>query len=559
MARERSTAARLVALAAFCGCGGGDTPDVPLTPVRVAVVTEVPHLRCAMAAEAAVPDGRTAGGVECLPVGAQARAAVDWPEPPATAPFRAPVRYVSPMATAGGDGTTRERAFNSLTAAAASLGDAGGTLVLSRGRLALDQPLELLGPVAVVGAGAGEGSTVALTGAGALRLRGVGAELRDLAVVREGAPPTAGAPSVEVPSGASARLEDVRVEGAGVGLLVSGGSVEAQRVTVARSAGDGVKVTLGGRAVLARLYVHHGAGRGVVSEASVVHLRDSLVYENGDTGVLLQGRAGMGAGAASCGLEGPSGAGALQCLSRVSIVCNTRVGLAVSGITVASPGPEVEGRRLNVSGTRSTGRDGDGVYLGARSVLRLDRDLRDDALRGAGSQVLGNARTGFLASGASRLAVSGARVGYNLGPGMMVQDSATVESLGYSAFLQNRGLSVGVTPTGSVVEIVCNTITETIPARLATALGMLEAADGISVGGSVVAGADGAVAVRQNDVQQNARFGMLFDGRVTVTLQGNRVTQNGFPIGAYNGATISGAGYSPEAQPRAVPPRVTGL
>lgn len=215
------------------------------------------------------------------------------------------------------------------------------------------------------------------------------------------------------------------------------------------------------------------------------------------------------------------------------------------------PGPVVEARQVVVQGTRAVGRDGDGVYVGSRARLTFDPEMRSDAVRGFGSQILGNARVGVLVSGQAELSLSGARVAYNLGPGVYAQDSAVLGRLGYTWFQQNRGLSVGVTPTGTVRELLSNGITETIPARLATDLGTLDVGDGVSIAGSVM-GMMG-VAVQQNVVQRNSRFGMLFTGPVTATLMENRVSGNGFPIGAYNGAVVQGTGYDRAAQPSAAP------
>ncbi|MBI5514471.1 MAG: right-handed parallel beta-helix repeat-containing protein [Deltaproteobacteria bacterium] len=251
-------------------------------------------------------------------------------------------------------------------------------------------------------------------------------------------------------------------------------------------------------------------------------------------------------------------------MSKVALACNGLVALGVSGTVAGRAGPSVVARRLSVFGTRAVAvgdgglSGGDGILVNAGADLTLDPELRSDAMRGLGSQLLGNARAGTLASSAARLRLSGARVAFNRGPGVFVQDSASALQLGYNWFQQNRGLAVGVTSTGSIAEIVCNTFTETIPARLRTNLGELDVADGVSVAGSVDSPLTFAVA--ENIVSQNPRFGMLFTGPMTVMLRqsSGTVARNGFPIGAYSGAVIQGVGYNPAAQPRAVPGRAEG-
>lgn len=560
--RFQTCVASLMLLVLSSGCENSIVADDGPMDVYIDAAADAPLLRCPTEAEAPVPNGTSMEGVECIPVGPMAHAPANWPDPPPGMTFRAPVKYVSPTASSGGDGSSRERALPTVSAALALLGAGGGTVVLASGQHSIDQPIELSTSIAIEGVSASGGSDLLLSGTGLLRVQGTGVTLRNLAVLHPSTPGTPTSPDIQIASGAAARLEDLRVEGGGVGILVNGGSLDALRLTVTRTVSDGVMVSNRGRANLARAFIHHTSARGLVADGAVVHLRESLIYENAAVGVLFQGGAMTGLGASSCSLTGdPEGSGALQCVSKAAIVCNGIVGLGINGASLTAPGPTVEIRRVSVFGTRAVGMGGDGIFVGARAELHVDPELRSDAMMGLGSQVMGNERTGFLVSGAARIALSGARVAYNRGPGIYVQDSATATQLGYNWFQQNRGLAVGVTPTANIAEIVCNGISETLPALLRTDLGMLNVADGVSVAGTLTAGASGRVAVQQNMVRQNTRFGMLFTGPVNVMLQQNAgtVVNNGFPIGAYSGAVIQGTGYDPAAQPRTPPGRAEGF
>ncbi|MBI5512327.1 MAG: right-handed parallel beta-helix repeat-containing protein [Deltaproteobacteria bacterium] len=545
---------RALALCAVLACSEAPGTDRPPSPVTLDASVPTPPFRCTAEAEAPVPDGLTMGGIECIPVGARSPAAPEaWPDAAALASFRAPVRYVSPTAPPGGDGSATSRAFSTLAEALVSLRDGGGTVVLARGRHQVAQPIELRGAVALEGTGALGGSDLVLVGSDWINVRDGAARLHHVAVLRSGGAERPTAPSLQVSSGGSASLEDVRLEGGGLGLLVDGGRVDALRVTIAVFAGDGVRVQGGGSASLVRAWVHH-CNRGVVTEDGVAHVRESLLASNGTVGLLLRGRA-PGNGAASCTLEGPSREpGPLQCLARVALVGNTTVGLAVTGAPPGESGPVVEARRLAIVDTRAWSTpSGDGVLVVGRAELRVDPEATTEGSRGLGTQVLGNARAGVLVTSGARLSLTGARVAFNGGPGVFVQDSAAASRVSYNHLQRNHGLAIGVTATGAVGELVCNAILETIPATLSTNLGAVPVGDGVSVSGAGL-GSPETLVVRKNTVRSNPRFGMVFFGRYTLMLDQlpGTITDNGYPIGVY-GPTVRGVGYDPQAQPQRTP------
>lgn len=93
-----------VLLPATSACGNG-TSEASQMPVRIDVVATPPLLRCPQEAQAPIPNGTAMDAVDCVPVGPTAGAASMWPEAPMGTTFRMPVRYVSPGAPAGGDGS----------------------------------------------------------------------------------------------------------------------------------------------------------------------------------------------------------------------------------------------------------------------------------------------------------------------------------------------------------------------------------------------------------------------------------------------------------------------
>lgn len=535
----------------LCSLGCSESGSLPRQKPEVFIdaATIAPRLNCPTELEAPVPNGSALEGVECIPVGSMAHLTTDWPEEVPGMPFRAPVRYVSPNAPIAGDGSTSEHPLRSVPEALLTLGQGGGTIVLSRGRHAVDQPITLLESVSMQGTGSAEGSDLILSVGGMVQIQGTGVSLRDLAVIGADIPPPSDAANVEVLSGASAQFEDIRIQGGNVGLRMVGGNLVVRRISVAQTTGDGVVISENAQAILQRAHVHDTGGRGVVSDGSALHLSDSLISRNALAGVSIRGVAANDIGASSCGSLGePEGVGALQCLSKVAIIDNNVVGLAVSGSTSSDSGPTVDAQRMFIYGTRVFNGGGDGVLVSSHAELRLNSPLRSCTLQGLGSQIVGNERSGVVASAGARISISGARISFNHGPGVFAQDSAVVLQFRFNQLQQNHGWGVGIAPSTFIEEIFCNSVSETLLGRFPVGNVILEVADGVSVSGTPLE-SSGVLEVRQNSIQRNSRYGILFAGRFAVVLRDNQIVDNRFQIGAQNGAMITETGSAPIGHP----------
>jgi hypothetical protein len=149
----------------------------------------------------------------------------------------------------------------------------------------------------------------------------------------------------------------------------------------------------------------------------------------------------------------------------------------------------VDAERLVLSDTRVPAGTvgGDGLYLGATARLTVDEALntaaaalptpamRDALLRGRGSLLVRNARAGILADGdrltetgadagtsrdpaaASELALYGAFIASNSGPGVFVQRRAVATSVSYADLYDNSQLGLGISG-GGIYEANCTTV-----------------------------------------------------------------------------------------------------
>jgi hypothetical protein len=174
------------------------------------------------------------------------------------------------------------------------------------------------------------------------------------------------------------------------------------------------------------------------------------------------------------------------------------------------------------------------------------------------SLVRDNARTGFLVSGdpsqpalaPGRADVYGARIASNRGPGVFVQQNATLGTLGYAIVENNRALGVGVTSGASITGLLCDLIRGTEMSVLETTSGSVSLGDGLSMVDS------GAVAMLlANHFDGNARFGAVFS-MTSAVLMRNTGSGNGFGLGNYSATltddgsnSINGAALPPTTMP----------
>ena len=310
---------------------------------------------------------------------------------------------------------------------------------------------------------------------------------------------------VELREGAALTLQDVIIEGAGIGVQAARAVLRADHVDVIRSGRNGVRLMQGATAVLQSFVVQGGAAAGVTADAAHAHLVEGLVDHNAAHGVSLVGAVDTRGGSASCEGIDADGEGPRDCLQRVSVQCNGIAGLYIDGART------VDARALTVWGTRRVADlpGGDGVYVQRGAHLLLDSDLAaSGAMRGTRSLVGANARMGLLIDGVgTTVGARGLRAVSNVSGGLFVQESAEVSEVVAGAFLSNGAVGIGIARGATLRLLQSTRVDDTRPGEIAAvgAAGAvtLRLADGLSV-------ADGAVTARDNELSNNARFGAVF-------------------------------------------------
>jgi len=534
------------AVAATLACDGDAPPPPAPRGAPLYACTPCPD------GAARVPDGR--GDTACVAVGASPEPTPD--DPRALLPeLPAPIVYV---AAGGPDGDgSRARPFPSL--ARALVAQPTGTLVLLAGRHVLAAPVEARGPLALVGAGVAATTLVAPAGTASVRAPSPAAALTLARLTLDG-----GAPALEARDGARAALRDVRVAGAATALFVGGAatSVDAQGLTVTDARGDCIVVEGGASLSLRASLLRRCGGYGVRARAEApggeggrVALSRALVDGARGYGVALTGDdAGDGA---------PCAEGARGCLRELSVRDVAGVGVGVVGRRAAAVW------RSLVCGARAeaTGATGDGLYVAAGARVSIDDELPVEgaASLGRGSWIVANARAGVLVERTrpeapeapeTVLALRGAVVSSNGGPGIVLQRGAAARAIDHARVEDNGGLGLGLTPGTRVDQILCDQFVATRPAVLQTEAGPFRVADGLSMGGA------SAGRVDDNVFSDNARFGVVF-GDSDAVLTGNRGRDNLYGVGNYAAAgrvridapsAIAGRLTAPAARP----PIVTG-
>jgi hypothetical protein len=350
-----------LSLPLLAACGDATPSAAPPTPMA--------SLRCPGDREAAVPDGR--GAIRCLAVGARGDG-VTGPWPAVTPTGLA--RYVRADASAGGDGT-RDRPFRTLAGALDGAAD-GTTIVVAAGRLTLDTGLRVAAAVELVGAGADRTTLTLPAAETAITWSAAGGSIRGLRLLREGVRRADDAvPAINARMGARLSLEDVVIEGAGVGVQVGDAVLRANRLDVLASGRNGIRLMAGARGLLTSFVVRGGAAAGVSADGAHLHLRDGLIDHNAAHGLSLVRAPPARGGSASCeGAIDLDGEGPRDCISQVSIQCNGIAGMYLDGARV------VDARAIAVWGTRVMPGSpaGDGVYVQAGARLLLDADRAMD-------------------------------------------------------------------------------------------------------------------------------------------------------------------------------------
>jgi hypothetical protein len=468
--------------------------------------------------------------------------------------------------------------------------------------------------VVIRGAGARASVLVGVSGATLLRVAPPEGARAAVSIARLGlrfnAPASADSSAVEaVGSGARLSLDEVEITQARDGVRVDRrATVCAQALTVRGSLGRGVVLFEDSHGYFRNVLVQGSREGGILAVRSHVDATRPAVLDNGRDGLALRDvRSG-----AACDRDEdcvdteppcpgfthaqtcvarivPGGSPPMrgQCRSTDQLVDLVARGNQVTALRAerpdddrsrwGEPGPVVRGTRLVLTGTRvPTGlTGGDGLYVGAGAHVTLDSELmgRGDAARGLGSAIVGTTRTGILVDGDRRtgpvspgelrqsgwLAVDGALIGSNRGPGLFVQEDSTVARVAFSTVDDNRALGIGVTTSGSVAEILCDQCINTRLGTLETTGGSratFTVGDGLSMsegtGGPRRSGGEREVtAIAGSEFSGNGRFGIVVAATgVSAQLRsGNTGSRNGLsvPQGSLDALGVSPGSVSPIA------------
>ena len=522
-----------------------DSSDATAVTVRALerVPREVP--RCARPGEVPLRTGDDVDTTRCVVLGAREfTGGPRWTSMPGLKP---PVLYVAPDAPPGGDGS-QDRPLRTLAEAVAWL-PAARTVVLSRGEHPVDAAVTLSRDLSIVG-----GATalvLARGGPGLVVTAPARVALTAISLRYLPGRSTEGDVALAVRGGALG-MRDVTVDDADVGLDAAGGTIDAERFSVRRSARYGVRGTANASLTLSDFVVRDGAGQGIRVEGAHVRLALGLVAGHARHGVVLLGDADATGGVARCRDAAP---GALDCIDQLVAQGNGVAALYVAGAR------RVEVRRSTLADTALAtiegGEAGDGLFVGPEADVSLDPELVTATVRGFGSALLGNGRVGLLAQGTrARVSVRGAVFARNAAGGVIVGNRAEAPVIGESVFVENRFGGIVATPGAAMGVVQCNGIADTLAGSLRGGTVTVQLADGVHINA-----VSGSISLRDNAIVRSAAFGVLVNAGA-VTLERNRGADNRFGVGVYGGAMVMGDPSTivgREAAPAAAPGLVPGL
>lgn len=525
------------------------TPDLSAQMVRALALVPRVSPRCEREDEAALRTGDDVDATQCTRVGATPTTAP--PRWPAVTGLPTPVLYVDSDADAKGDGTP-ERPLRTLAAAVGWLPEARA-VVLSRGTHLVAETVRIPRDLVLVGAGADGGSALEISRARTGLVVAAAARVSLSSVSLRFASGAAVDADVAIASeGGGLTLRDVTVDDASVAIDLVGGSLDAERISLRRSARVGVRGSANASLALSRFVVRDGAGQGIRVEGAHLRLSQGVVSNHARHGVVMIGATDATGGRARCADAAP---GALDCIDQL---ISQRNGVAALYLTDAR---RVELRRSTLADTALTaidgGEAGDGVFVGAEADLSMDPELISPTVRGFGSAVLGNGRAGLVVQGVrARVAVRGAVFARNASGGAFIGSRAQATVIGESLFVENRFAGIVATPGAEVGIVQCNGIADTLAGSLRTATATVQLADGVHVNAI-----GSTLSLRENAILRSAAFGLLVNAG-SVSLQSNRGVDNRFGVGIYGGATVVGDITSivgREAAPAVAPALVPGL
>jgi hypothetical protein len=493
----------MVLLSTAAGCA----PTGPTPPTPVMFVARCDHRACGPNESIVTREGL----FECAAIGASAAAnTARWPMVPAPTGTR---RYVDPLASAGGDGSTEASALRTIAEAITA---GAAEVILAQGTHEVSATIELTTPTRFVGAGAGAGGTT-------LRARSTGLFRAGVAVTVASVRVEGGSdPAFELTAGGALDAREVLFDTVATAVRARDAAIALRSVTVRRASGRAVTVTATAaglaRSALESVLVEDGQGPGIVFEGAPVDATRVSVRRQQRDGFALVG----------------AGFTTEATLSGSSLACN-----GVTGLRAQGPGARLLARSMYIAGTTApagtTG--GDGVFVHDGAQLSLDGDVSapTDADQAKRSLVLDNARAGILADGRDAtgrpspidLRIIGARVEANGASGLFLQRGARASLVGYSVFEANRALGVGLTTGSEVLEFRCDIFRGARAGTLATEPPVELGGDGLSSAGSTI----GLVLASRFD--DNGRFAAVFTQSSVGMFMANRGTNNGFTFGAY--------------------------
>lgn len=449
------------------------------------------------------------------------------PEPPT------PELFVDARSPAGGSGTEASP-FQTIAEAVGTRTQ--GTLRLAAGEYPMSATVRLDGRWVIVGTGTDDLGTRLVPTAGAGFEVGSRATATPSEVTCAGLSmryvPMATANAFTVSNRATLRLRDVAIVGAyrGIDTDESGVTLDGEHVTIRGSHTVGVTLGADARGIFRSLLVRETVdprGQGIVTQGGHFWLSEVLITCNGLYGIGLLGNPRRGTGWESCAGDVPAMArGDLDCARDVSVQDEAATGVYLGGTY------RVEARTISVGGTRGfAGSGGDGIAVLRGGSVDLDPELTmsNGTTRGVGSELVGNRRAGVLADGASSVvALHGTMVRDNVGPGIFVQNLASAQVIERAQVERNGGVGLGFTDGTRAEVIQGNGIVATRVLPTMTTVGMVELADGLLLNGATMGMITG------NEINQNARFGLLVMPATTATVTANRGTGNLYGIGNYS-------------------------
>jgi hypothetical protein len=472
-------------------------------------------IACVRSDEAPLRSDGTADALSCTSLGARDLS----PAVPAGS------LHVVAGAQPGGDGS-EARPYATIAEAYLSRFDAA-VIVLSPGVHAV-RDFSVTRSLTLIGAGPG---TTALSGASSgpvISVRGASLTLTALSLRRDDGA-VAQAPLLSVDA-SSCALRDVRMQGGLDGVQARRSAVTGARVTVADASRYGVFLEDGALAL--EDFIVRGAGaQGIRLVRGHFDLRVGAVVGSGRHGLVATGAAPSLGGRADCTTVG--GTGALDCVTRVSVISNHVAGMFFEDLAV------VELREVLAAGTRfgdvSGGRAGDGVVV-QRATARFDPEAPAGASRGVASAAIDNDRVGVLAQGeGTSIDVRGALMAGNRGGGIVVTSRASLASLRDSLLEGNQVGGLLLTPGVEAGVVQCNGISDNAEGALETVAGPIVLGDGVHVNG-----VRGALTLVDNEISLSGRFGLLVNGS-EVSAQRNVGSGNRYGVGVDAGAMLRGA------------------